>query len=135
MRLGCFAHNPERESAPREFFIWIRCNPLKSPDSAKENQGNASFFPWISLVFLGFIWREIAFRLHLPAPGAARRRPLSYGRGVGVRFMPSALTLIRRANARHPLPEGGSASGRERRLDQFDPVAHAVWQHLVVEVI
>jgi hypothetical protein len=30
----------------KNFFIWIRCNPLKSPDSAKENQGNASFFPW-----------------------------------------------------------------------------------------
>ena len=25
-----------------DFFIWIRCNPLKSPDSAKEIQGNAS---------------------------------------------------------------------------------------------
>jgi hypothetical protein len=23
-----------------KFFIWIRCNPLKSPDSTKEKQGN-----------------------------------------------------------------------------------------------
>jgi hypothetical protein len=33
----------------KNFFIWIRCNPLKSPDSTKEIQGNASLFP-------GFIW-------------------------------------------------------------------------------
>jgi hypothetical protein len=45
-----------RVGAGKDFFIWIRCNPLKSPDSAKENQGNASFFSWIYLVFLGFIW-------------------------------------------------------------------------------
>jgi hypothetical protein len=38
----------------KDFFIWIRCNPLKSPDSTKGIQGNASFFPWISLDFLGF---------------------------------------------------------------------------------
>jgi hypothetical protein len=25
-----------------KFFIWIRRNPLKSPDSAKEKQGNPS---------------------------------------------------------------------------------------------
>jgi hypothetical protein len=29
----------------KNFFIWIRCNPLKSPDSAKGIQGNASLFP------------------------------------------------------------------------------------------
>jgi hypothetical protein len=39
-----------RHSVTREqFFIWIRCNPLKSPDSAKEIQGNASNFPWFYL--------------------------------------------------------------------------------------
>jgi hypothetical protein len=32
-----------------EIFIWIRCNPLKSPDSTKGIQGNASFFPWFYL--------------------------------------------------------------------------------------
>jgi hypothetical protein len=32
-----------------EFFIWIRRNPLKSPDSTKEIQGNPSYFPWIHL--------------------------------------------------------------------------------------
>jgi hypothetical protein len=31
---------------------------LKSPDSAKEKRGNASFFAWFSLVFLGFSWRN-----------------------------------------------------------------------------
>jgi hypothetical protein len=52
-----------RVEAEGNFFIWIRCNPLKSPDSAKENQGNASFFSWIYLVLLGFIWTELAARL------------------------------------------------------------------------
>jgi hypothetical protein len=39
----------------KKFFIWIRCNPLKSPDSAKGIQGNPSLFIWISLVSLGEI--------------------------------------------------------------------------------
>jgi hypothetical protein len=39
------------------FLIWFRRNPLKSPDSAKEKQGNPSFFAWIYLVLLGFVWR------------------------------------------------------------------------------
>jgi hypothetical protein len=39
------------------FFIWIRCNPLKRPDSAKEKQGNSSFFAWIYLDLLAFIER------------------------------------------------------------------------------
>jgi hypothetical protein len=39
-----------QESTRREkFFIWIRRNPLKSPDSAKGIQGNPSFFVWIYL--------------------------------------------------------------------------------------
>jgi hypothetical protein len=33
------------------FFIWVRCNPLKRLNSAKEIQG---FFAWISLVFIWF---------------------------------------------------------------------------------
>jgi hypothetical protein len=44
----------------KEFFIWIRCNPLKSPDSAKGIQGNPSLFVWFSLDLLGFIWRHAA---------------------------------------------------------------------------
>jgi hypothetical protein len=49
-----FCSQPEtRVEARPDFFIWIRCNPLKSPDSAKEEQGNASFFPWFSLDCLG----------------------------------------------------------------------------------
>jgi hypothetical protein len=35
-----FCSQPEtRVKARPDFFIWIRCNPLKSPDSAKEKQG------------------------------------------------------------------------------------------------
>jgi hypothetical protein len=44
-----------RVEAREDFFIWIRRNPLKNPKSAKGIQGNASFFPWTYLVFLGFI--------------------------------------------------------------------------------
>jgi len=36
---------------------------LKTLESAKEIQGNPSFFPWIPLVFLGFIWLELALGL------------------------------------------------------------------------
>jgi hypothetical protein len=57
-----------------ENFIFFARNPLKSPESAKEIQGNPSIFPWNSLVFLGFIWRELARWLN-PGPAAAR-----YGR-------------------------------------------------------
>jgi hypothetical protein len=39
--------------AGKDFFIWIRRNPLKSPDSAKGIQGNPSFFAWFYLVLLG----------------------------------------------------------------------------------
>jgi hypothetical protein len=42
----------------KDFFIWIRRNPLISPDSAKGIQGNPSFFSWIPLDFLGFIWQR-----------------------------------------------------------------------------
>jgi hypothetical protein len=40
----------------KKIFIWIRCNPLKSPDSAKGIQGNPSFFAWFYLVLLGLSW-------------------------------------------------------------------------------
>ena len=42
----------EASRSGREFFYFFRCNPLKSPNSTKGIQGNASFFlgfPWISL--------------------------------------------------------------------------------------
>jgi hypothetical protein len=42
----------------KDFFIWIRRNPLIRPDSAKGIQGNPSFFSWIYLDLLGFIWRR-----------------------------------------------------------------------------
>jgi hypothetical protein len=49
-RLRGFGPQPEtRVGARSEFFIWIRCNALKSLDSAKGIQGNASNFPCFSL--------------------------------------------------------------------------------------
>jgi hypothetical protein len=42
----------EASRSGEEFFSFFRCNPLKSPDSTKGIQGNASFFPWIPLDFL-----------------------------------------------------------------------------------
>jgi hypothetical protein len=39
--------------AGKDFFIWIRRNPLKSPDSTKGIQGNPSLFAWFYLVLLG----------------------------------------------------------------------------------
>src|SRR6202453_5510593 len=48
-----FCAQPEtRVEAWPDFFICIRHNPLKSPDSEKETKGNASAFPFISLHFL-----------------------------------------------------------------------------------
>jgi hypothetical protein len=46
-----FGAQPERRvGIGKDFFIWIRCNPLKSPDSDEGIQGNPSIFPWFSLV-------------------------------------------------------------------------------------
>jgi hypothetical protein len=42
----------------KDFFVWIRRNPLKRPDSAKGIQGNPSLFPWFSLDLFAFIWRK-----------------------------------------------------------------------------
>jgi hypothetical protein len=42
----------------KKFFIWIRCNPLKSPNSTKGIQGNASDFPCICLVLAWRIWSK-----------------------------------------------------------------------------
>jgi len=39
----------------KDFFAWIRRNPLKRGESTKGIQGNASFFPWIYLLLLAFI--------------------------------------------------------------------------------
>jgi hypothetical protein len=54
------AHNLRRELKADKIFIWIRRNPLKSPESAKGIQGNPSFFAWFYLVLLGFIWTKFA---------------------------------------------------------------------------
>jgi len=99
-----------RVEAEGNFFIWIRCNPLKSPDSAKENQGNASFFSWIYLVLLGFIWTDLAARLYLPGP--ERPDPLLRGR-VGVR-VPRRAPLPSSGGFRPPPAPGGRREARTR---------------------
>jgi hypothetical protein len=43
----------DRVAKEKKFFIWIRCNPLKSPDSAKGIQRNTSLSIWFFLVWLG----------------------------------------------------------------------------------
>jgi len=58
----------------KNFFIWIRCNPLKSPESAKEIQGNASVFAWFYLDLLGFIWPPRRTRVSAPLRWQPRRR-------------------------------------------------------------
>jgi hypothetical protein len=47
---GRFAQPEARVARETDFFIWIRRNALKRPNSAKEIQGNASFFAWGALV-------------------------------------------------------------------------------------
>ena len=75
-RLRHLAHNLEGELKPEKvFFIWIRCNPLKSPDSGRKIQGNPSIFPWFYLVQLGFAWTEFARKLYLRSLGSVQLRP------------------------------------------------------------
>jgi hypothetical protein len=62
-----FAQPETRVERQEDFFIWIRHNPLKSPNSAKGIQGIPSFFAWLYLVLLGFVWRLFALRLYLLA--------------------------------------------------------------------
>jgi glutathione S-transferase len=72
----------------QDFFIWIRCNPLKSPDSAKGIQGNPRKTAWISLVLFGGLKaaRPMASprgkwaRLKFATPGAGSRFHPSGGR-------------------------------------------------------
>ena len=62
-RVSGFGDCPQpvaRVKPEKKFFIFFRCNPLKSPDSAKGIQGNARIFPWFSLDSFGFSWREFA---------------------------------------------------------------------------
>jgi hypothetical protein len=49
---GCSCHNPEGELSGDQFFYFFPCNPLKSPDSTKEIQGNARIFPCFYLDLL-----------------------------------------------------------------------------------
>jgi hypothetical protein len=54
-----------RSKTEGDFFIWIRRNSLKSLDSAKGIQGNASDFPWFSLESFGFAWSEFSLWLNV----------------------------------------------------------------------
>src|SRR5580704_19795129 len=83
-----------RVGAGKDFFIWIRCNPLKSPDSAKE----------IQAFFLGFIW------LYWDLFG---------------RNSPLGCIYSGQSDRTDPFP---LSNGRERRLDQLDPIDHAIGQ-------
>ena len=49
---GIDSQPPRRVERKPDFFIWIRRNPLKSPDSAKGIQGNPSDFSLVFLLFL-----------------------------------------------------------------------------------
>src|SRR3984885_12932555 len=59
----------------KDFFIWIRSNPLKSPDSAKRIQGNPSNSIWISLDLFSEAERVVLLK-------PALRRGVGLGRSV-----------------------------------------------------
>ena len=80
IRLRRLEHNPKREP---DFFIWIRCNPLKSPESAKGIQENPRTFSWICLVFLGFICMDFALRLCRRLRDRFRRRGACSVQSIG----------------------------------------------------
>jgi hypothetical protein len=50
----------DASSDGKDFFIFFSRNPLKSPDSTKENQGDPSLFAWFYSVLFGFICSEFA---------------------------------------------------------------------------
>jgi hypothetical protein len=90
-------HEAQREGnrERKKFFIWIRCNPLKSPESAKKIQGNASFFACFNLDLLGFIWPPSRTRVNAPLPEQPRRRT---------------------GRSRHASPQAGRTAARGGRL-------------------
>jgi hypothetical protein len=73
-----------RVKAGGDFFIWIRCNPLKSPDSTKGIQGNTSFFPWFYLDSFGFTWPELASWLNSVAASIVGGRDQALAGGIGL---------------------------------------------------
>jgi hypothetical protein len=80
----------------QDFFIWIRRNHLKSPNSTKGIQGNASLFIWISLFLLAFICMDVC----------AKRNALG------------SRTRLRSHRRRNLLPEG--VRGLRRKTDGFE---------------
>jgi hypothetical protein len=56
-----------RAGPERDFFIWIRRNPLKRPNSTKGIQRKTRVFAWNSLVLFGLSWREFALWLNQQA--------------------------------------------------------------------
>src|ERR1700722_17260194 len=64
---------PTANAIRADFFIWIRCNPLKGPDSDEQNQGNPSDFIWFCLVLFGVACTALRGRTGARA-GVARAR-------------------------------------------------------------
>jgi hypothetical protein len=62
-----------RVSGKGIFFIFFACNPLKRLDSEKFMKTNESYFTFIDLHRLAFIWADFAPRLYrAPRPGRGR---------------------------------------------------------------
>ena len=57
----CPRRSEEEIDKEEKFFIWIRCNPLKRPNSAKESKEMQAFF-------LGFIWISWIYLAAKPNP-------------------------------------------------------------------
>src|SRR5580704_6909410 len=71
------AHIYTGETTGRKNFIWIRRNPLKSPNSAKGIQGNPSDFVWFYLVFFGQICIGLCSRRIPPGHTLTPPEPLA----------------------------------------------------------
>src|SRR3984885_8228853 len=73
------------------FFYLDSLNSLKSPESAKGIQGNPRTFPWICLVFLGFICMDFALRLCRRLRNRFRRRGACSVQSIGAGLPPSSV--------------------------------------------
>jgi hypothetical protein len=66
------AHIAERRATSEKKFIWIRRNPLKSPESTKENQGKPRKTKEIKAFLFGFIWTNLYWAMRC---AQIKRRP------------------------------------------------------------
>src|ERR1700727_2307279 len=120
--------NRAREKEKIFYFIWICCNPLKKPDSAKGIQRNPRLFPWIYLDLLGRRSEPAVLCLAIraaagleaagrprPRPSACDRPPGEGGRAAGV--------------GRNRPPPGRRGRGRRHKLAQGRTDARARPEH------